>query len=219
MKLFLAFSGEGTTDNRFIPTLVERVIQDYLIKKHVTAEFSWIIIAKKGSSQDNILRACKEVKDHHCVIFHRDAGNSTWDEAYENHFMAAVKVIEEDQASEYSKNLIPVIPVRETEAWMLVDKQLLKSKIETDLSDKELVLTYKVSTIENVGDPKRVIETAILKHYETLTSKQKRYAVKISDLYDAIASEVSIPDLDNLTSFSKMKDSLIKILDKILNQT
>lgn len=215
MKLFLAFSGEGPTDHRFIPILIERIIQEFFFEKAITAEFSWITFSKNGSSHDNILKVCSDAFDQHCILFHRDSGNISWNEAYENHFASAVAKIDEDLENHYNKNLIPVIPVRETEAWMLVNKALLKAKIETDLSDNDLLLTYKVSRIEEIGDPKSVVEKAILKYHESLTPKQRRYAVKIGELYDLVASEVPISDLDKLDAFSKMKKTLVATLESI----
>lgn len=215
MRLYLAFSGEGATDHRFIPILIERIIQSYFLEKEITAEFSWIYFAKNGSSHDNILRVCSDAFNQHCILFHRDSGNISWKDAYENHFASAVAVVNSDQENRYNRKLIPVIPVRETEAWMLVNKDLLKAKIETEMSDSDLSLTYKVSRIEDVGDPKSVIETAILKNNQRLTQKQRRYTVKIAELYDLVASEVPISDLEKLDAFKRMKESLIQTLESV----
>ncbi len=40
-------------------------------------------------------------------------------------------------ADESAKHIIPAIPVQESEAWMLCDKELLKDLLETDLSYRE----------------------------------------------------------------------------------
>ncbi len=102
---------------------------------------------------------------------------------------------------------------------MLSNKTLLKAKIETNLSDNDLLLTYKVKNVESIGDPKSVIETAINMHRKTLTPKQRRYAVTINDLYDLIGSEIPISDLDNLDSFMRLKKSLNKVLSSISQNT
>lgn len=216
MKLFLAFSGEGTTDHRFIPIIIERIIKDYFLNHNVTAEFSWINLSKKGTSHDNIINNCIEAIDYHLVFFHRDSGNLDWNQAYENHFFTAEKVIAEDNLNKYNKNLIPVIPVTETEAWMLPNKQVLKNHIETTLSDNNLNLVYRTNRIELIKDPKSVIEKAIEIHNKTLTSKQRRYAVKIGDLYDSLSSDIPMQDLDNLDSFIRLKNNLHQKLNFII---
>jgi hypothetical protein len=216
MKLFLAFSGEGKTDYRFISTVIGRLIQEYFIQRGVTVEFSWITIPRKGSSHDNILSACTEAKDYHLVLFHRDSGSHSWNQAYQNHFISAMTVLNNDSKNQFNRNLVPVIPVSETEAWMLCNKTILKEKIETNLSDNDLQLTYKINNIETIADPKSVIEHAITKHHETLTPKQRRYAVKIDDLYDSIASDIPISDLNNLNAFIKLKESLNSMLNSII---
>jgi hypothetical protein len=213
-NIFLVFSGEGSTDQRFFPILIGRLIEEYFFLKKITAELSWLFVPKKGSSYDNILKACEEGYEHNLVLFHRDSGNVGWDEAYENHFSLAVRKINQDQL--YNKNLIAVIPVRELEAWMLADKDLLKRSIGTSLSNNDLSLTYQISRIERIGDPKRVIEVAIQLYHNTLTAKQRRYAARINDMYDIIASEIDVERLSVLESFKKLNVSLKQVLDGIV---
>lgn len=218
MKLFLALSAEGTTDHRFVPIIIERIISNFFFSKNLTVEFSWIPLPKKGSSYENILRVCKDAKDFHLVFFHRDSGNTSWQNAYTNHFASAIEFISGDDKSLFNKNIIPVIPVTETEAWMLPNKPVLKDKIETTLNDNSLGLTYKVSRIENIADPKSTIERAIGYHNKTLTKKQRRYAVSIGELYDSVASEIPLQDLDVLDSYCKFKKTLIDQLEKIIEK-
>ncbi len=88
--------------------------------------------------------------------------------------------------------------------------------METNLSDNDLRLNYRIRNVEKISDPKNVIETAIERHHETLTSKQRKYAVKIGDLYDLIASEIPLSDLDSSDSFRKLKGSLSEVLSSII---
>lgn len=215
MKLFLSYSGEGPTDNRFIPVIVERLIIAYYSERAITVEFSWIVVPKEGSSHDNILKACEEGKEYNLILFHRDSGSNSWKEAYENHFLSAVTAINADKKGKYNKNLVPVIPVTEIEAWMLCNKEVFKQKLDSTLSDQKLELTYRAKNIESIGDPKSKIERAILLHNRTLTPKQRKYAVKISDLYDAIAAETPIADLERLDAFQRFRKRLFEVLNVI----
>ncbi len=215
MKLFMAFNVEGPTDSRFLTIISERIIEGYFLEKGITTEFSWTHIPKTGSSHENILNACKESINHNCVFIHRDADNNSWQKAYENHFKSAMERIESDQDHKYNPKVVPIIPVKETEAWMLVNKDVLRQSIDTSLNKSKLLLDYRIKNIEKIGNPREKIENAIHINRESLPRKQRRYAVNIGDLYDLIATKLPLNDLEKLDSFIKFKSRLIGILDSL----
>ncbi len=218
MNLFLAFTGEGSSDTRFMTVLTERIVEKFLLDREITAELSWTIMPKKpGSSHSNILKASKEAKDQNILFIHRDADNNNWERAYQNHFETAFQEITNDKDGLYNQNLIAIIPVKETEAWMLCNKQILKNNIETALSNSDLELTYQLSRIEQVNDPKGKIQRAIEIHNQALTKKQRRYSIKIGDLYDLIGNEVPLSDLEYLDSFVRFKNRLEEVLNSMVN--
>lgn len=215
MKIYLAFSGEGSTDRQFFPMITERLIEEYYLGKGISVELSWSFYKKVGSSFDSIIDVCEKTKDQNLVIIHRDSDNATWNVAYANHFEEAKQHMMNINNDQFNENLLPLIPVTETEAWLLVDKRLLKSSIGTDLSDQDLGLTYKQSRIESIADPKRTIENAIKTYHYSLSKKQRKYAVQIYDLYDILASDMNLSQLEALDSYQRFKSSLIDILDNI----
>jgi hypothetical protein len=91
MKIFLVFSGEGKTDERFYRVLIERLIQEFLFDKKQTAEISWIAIPKKGSSQESILNSCALAKDHNAVIVHRDSDTQSLKDAIDALFCRSIR--------------------------------------------------------------------------------------------------------------------------------
>ena len=215
MRLYLAFSGEGKTDNRFVPNIINRLISEYMFQNNITAEFSWNIIRRTGSSKNNILDLCKRENGFTLVFFHRDSGNDTWEDTFNNHLSSALEIINNDRKERYLRLIVPVIPVKETEAWMLYDKKLLIDKIGVNLTEQELQLDYKISNIENVSNPKERIENAIEIYKLKLPVKRRKYSVSISDLYDEIALEIELEKLNSSPSFSALKMSLQEKLDKI----
>jgi hypothetical protein len=132
------------------------------------------------------------------------------------YFAEAFETIKANE--DYNPNLIALIPVKETESWMLVDKNLLKEKIGTTLSNTALGLTYKISRVESIADPKGLIESAIVKYQNSLAPKRRRYAPCLADLYDILGSEVSILELEKLKSFSFFKNNFYEVLESIVNE-
>ena len=108
-----------------------------------------------------------------------------------------------DANDDYCKILTPVIPVRMMEAWMLADKELLKSEIGTTKSDNDLKINRDPETI---ADPKAVIEEAIRIAQSDLPKRRQR--LTISDLYAIIGDKISINKLLSLDSYQKFQDEV-----------
>ncbi len=102
------------------------------------------------------------------------------------------------------KNIVPIIPVYMTEAWMLADIPLLKEEIGTKLSDQALGLSRDPET---VADPKGILMSAIRIARENL-SKKRRRELSISDLYQPIGQQIRLEALEQLQSYIKFKQSV-----------
>lgn len=106
---------------------------------------------------------------------------------------------------EYCKLLTPVIPVGMIEAWMLADKELLKSEMGTRKSDHELKIDRNPETI---ADSKSCIEEAI--RIATIGLPKRRNKLSIADLYEIMGDKISIESLMRLDSYRKFVDEVRK---------
>ena len=116
-----------------------------------------------------------------------------------------VESLNEQNESEYCKILVSVIPVCMTEAWMLADKELLKSEIGTELSNFDLGIHQMIESIPN---PKETITNAIRIVQSDLTRRKRNRGLDISELYQIIGQKLELSQLENLESYRKFKDSL-----------
>ena len=219
-KLYMAFCGEGTTDERLFRNLTERIVQETLIENNRTTEIEWLHLRRpKGNSEEALLQAASEARAQHVLIFHRDADCSSRDECLQSHFNSGLQEIQKVDASNRIKHIIPAIPIQESEAWMLCDKELLKDLLETNLSYQELELTYQIKRIETIGDPKAVIQRAINNHRERLSPRKRKRAVKLPDLYERFGTEVRIEKLMQIPSFETYERDLRSVLEAIFEIT
>jgi hypothetical protein len=92
-----------------------------------------------------------------------------------------------------------------TEAWMLVDKELLKSEIGTELSNFDLGIHPKP---ESIANPKETITNAIRIVQSDLTRRKRKRGLDISELYQIIGQKLELSQLENLESYQKFKESL-----------
>lgn len=209
LSIILSFIGEGPTDNRFFPNIAERIIEQLLLEQNIEATIQWQTIEKSGvGSIEIILNAARQSKYCTILIIHSDAEDRGHQGTLTQKLTPGLEAIEKCE-EDICKNIAIVIPITETEAWMLVDKDLLRNEMNTNLTAHELGLTYQLNRIEAIADPKQKVKDAIHSHHQQLTRKRRRSAVEISELYEPISRKIELRKLEILTAYAAFKQNLI----------
>lgn len=203
--MFIGFFAEGTTDYRFLTPVIENSLKLIFEKSNFDIDFkiNEIRISKTGLSfAEQVVEAAKKASSDFgasLLILHADADSETTERARTERINPALQFVSSHSGSEICEEVIPLIPVHETEAWMLADTDLLRRKIGTPLSDAELGLP---TNPERVSHPKELLQDVILKVHAS-RSKRRRRELTISDLYQPIGSELDVIHLKRLTSYSE----------------
>ena len=108
------------------------------------------------------------------------------------------------------KNLVAVIPIQMTEAWMLADINLFLGEINTTKSCADLNLPCKANQIESIANPKSRIEAALREAQTNVSRRRNKF--KIADLYTPISQKLSLPQLEQLPSFRYFKEHVRRSL-------
>lgn len=116
MQLVLAFYGEGASDERFLPILIERTVQQIVARHGRTAVdvVGPFVVPpdEPGTSQEEkILAAAKQAQGYHALILHADADSTTRKRALTERIAPGMRRVE--QAGIHLP-LVPLIPVRMT---------------------------------------------------------------------------------------------------------
>lgn len=213
--ILVSFLGEGNTDYRFFSNIVQWLISELLLEKGKEGLIQWQPVNKNGiSTQEIIYNASVQAKTSSTLVLHSDTENKTVEETIETKFKSGLEQISKSGDGEVCKNITLVIPITETEAWMLVDKELLKTEMNTNLSSNDLGLTYQQNRIESISDPKQKINNAINIHHQRLPKKRRKYAVLIEDLYESISQNIELSKLECLSSYKKFKSDLTSALQR-----
>jgi hypothetical protein len=215
-QIYIGLFTEGNTDIRFLESLVERVFLKIALEcchDDIEIEILPVTITKKGKDFSTqvveVLIVGYENQGINMLCVHADADNKTLKNTYENKINKAISAVENN--TELKCNiLIPLIPIQETEAWMLADKELLKLQIGTTKSDRELGIDREP---ENIANPKEVIENAISVVRSDL-SKRRRHELNISDLYSLIGQSLDISKLETLASYQDFRANIISAFKK-----
>lgn len=106
---------------------------------------------------------------------------------------------------------VGVVPVRETEAWLLVDGDALRNAFGVNMTDDELGLPRPRHLAESCLDPKAVLEAAFMATGPTGQRKRKG----ASPMLNALGEQVSLDCLSHLPSFRRLTEDLRAVLIQI----
>ncbi|WP_396188692.1 hypothetical protein [Flavobacterium sp.] len=201
---------EGTTDVRFLSSVVERTLEEVAFDctGDIETKLEIINISKAGLSfNEQVLEASKFALDKFGVLIlfvHTDSDSVSDDLIFQSKIVPAQKTLSE-QDNNYCKNMVAIVPVQMTESWMIADKKLLKEEIGVEKTDTELGIHLNPESITN---PKELIEEIIRISKEDLSKRRRNKGLVISDLYQIIGQKLEFSELEKLSSYLKFKNSL-----------
>jgi hypothetical protein len=201
---------EGTTDVRFLSSVVERTLEDVALEctGDIETKVEIVNINKTGLNfNEQVLEVSKLAHEKYGVLIlfvHTDSDSVNDDLVFQTKIIPAQKnLLEQDDVC--CKHVIAIVPIQMTESWMLADKELLKAEIGIEKADTELGIHLNPETITN---PKNVIENIIRMSKEDLPKRRRNKGLNIADLYQIIGQKIELTELDKLSSYLKFKNSL-----------
>ena len=208
---------EGTTDVRFLSSVVERTLVDVVFDcaGEFETKLEVITINKSGLKfNQQIIEASRFAFDKFGVVFlfvHTDSDASTDELIFRTKIVPAEEnlLLQDDM---HCKHIVAIVPIQMTESWMLADKNLLKEEIGIEKTDAELGIHLNPEAITN---PKSLIENIIRLSKEDLPKRRRNRGLNISDLYQIIGQKIEISELEKLSSYVKFKNSLIDKLREL----
>nr|WP_319572030.1 DUF4276 family protein [uncultured Draconibacterium sp.] len=206
---------EGSTDERFLSNIIQKAFEHEVFNCNSEIEvYEPVKLKKTGNGIVEQIRNIA-IKHHyfHVICVHCDSDSPDMNHVLEYSINPAFKTVNAITEEEVCKNLVAIIPVQMTEAWMMADFSLLKDKMGTDMTNAQLSLPIRVNGIEGLADPKETIINAYRLSQER-QSRRRRIA-SISDLYSPVSKELSIENLSQLPSFRVFMDNVRKALVKL----
>lgn len=201
---------EGTTDVRFLSSVVERTLEEVALDctGDIETKVEIVSISKTGLNfNEQVLEVSKLAHEKYGVLIlfvHTDSDSVNDDLVFQTKIIPAQKnLLEQDDVC--CKHIIAIVPIQMTESWMLADKELLKEEIGIEKADAELGIHLNPESITN---PKNVIENIIRMSKEDLPKRRRNKGLNIADLYQIIGQKIELTELDKLSSYLKFKNSL-----------
>lgn len=207
-QVIIGFATEGSTDIRFLESVIQRSFEDIAFDCHGQIEVLPVQCLEKqiGDFVKVVKNYARQAENLGVMVLcvHADADATSDTTTFNKKINPAFIAVKDEQGECVCKNLVPIVPVQMTEAWMLADLHLLKEEIGTDKSVVELGLH---KSPEAYADPKQAIEDAIRISRQNLT-KRRRHKLTISELYLPIGQKIHLNKLDTLASYQKFKKAV-----------
>ena len=211
--LQIAYTTEGTTDKRFLGNIIEKTFESLLFESNMEIEIHPPVhVTEKGETFKEIIKSVAiKFNFFHVICVHCDSDNPSVDSVLQNKINPAFRLVHNTENA--CNNLVAIIPVQMTEAWMLVDIDLFLREINTDKSCNELNLPCRASQIERIANPKTRIEEALINAQSNIS--RRRNKLKIAELYTPISQKLSLQKLEQLPSFRVFKNNVKRSLIKL----
>lgn len=207
--LTVGFITEGTTDVRFLSGIIRRTFDDLTWECEQATEVflsTPLAVPKQGLTfAEYVLKAATLAEADKLMVLcvHTDADGPTDVKTVTNKIDPAFAEVQAT-LNGVCKNLVAIVPVRMTEAWMLADKDALKGEIGTIKTNVQLGLTRLP---ESIANPKETINETIRLAFDH-RSERSRNQVNIGDLYEPMGVTADLAKLSTLPSYQKFREAV-----------
>jgi hypothetical protein len=181
-QLIIGLIAEGPTDYRFLSNVARRTYEFLAFDCRGDIEILDIvsIYPQKTNFVEFVQEGARKGYEEYGIMVlrvHSDADHRTDLNTYRDRIDPSIVKINE-QKEELCRNIVPIVPIVEIEAWLLAEEKLFLDEIGSSLSYRELNLNRNP---EDINDPKRAINEAIRianEHYP-----RRRARPQLSELY------------------------------------
>ena len=207
------FWGEGRTDERFLPILIQRVLDSFLFacsRGQWEAQNPIVLNSNTMGFVESVVDVAKQSVNFHLLFVHTDADAPSVDhKAMPNKIKPALDAIHELPAETVCRYLVAVVPVTKTENWKLADLGAIEQILGVTLDRQSLGLNKRVNKLEEYADSKGLLQKIIK---EANIKRKRRNAFVAKKLDDALAQTISLSELYRFKSFRHFLDGLKKAL-------
>lgn len=216
-QLIVAFCAEGSTDIKFLQSVIEKAI-DYCLRNYYQkdTELLQLLQVDNTKGKDNVERSLHASmqsleKGAEILCIHFDADDKSADNVLRYKIQPILSALHNQSPKVCSPRIVPVIPIRMIESWMMADGDLLRQQLGTSLSMADLKLNKPP---ESFADPKEAINTAI-GIVKQQTRKRFRGELSIVNLYESMGHLTDIDKLLEIPSFQSFINSLHQALAEL----
>ncbi len=199
--LSVAFYGEGAgSEYVFLKQIVQRTLEDLL--PHIEILIQDIRLIEAATQTDKLIAAAQKAKGYGLLVFHLDGDSRNWEAAYRRRFQPGIEAVQATSAA--IQDVVPIIPVKMTEAWMLVDFEAFKRVTYTREDNNFPARPHQVEAVDN---PKAIINAAVAQ-----ATQGRRRRIPITDVYLPLADQLDMTRLARVPAYQRFQQHLADAL-------
>jgi hypothetical protein len=216
----LALYAEGTTDGDFLPKIIERTTKS-ILSQHSSQTIQVRLPYSKCNKPVEIVKrdqcilyVARETASYDALIIHSDGDHRGYEQTLSELFQPGKKLVldAKDRNEDICADLVPLIPVRMTEAWMLADSDALCTVLGKKVEARTLGIPTKAKLVEKELNPKKALDHAIQVAYPHQSRDWKRFKAK---LYKELGSQINLKRLNEVPSYQQFVDDLTATLQSL----
>ncbi|MDP9376035.1 MAG: DUF4276 family protein [Actinomycetota bacterium] len=212
--LGLALFAEGPADHRFLDELLRRSVEHILTNRGHGVDLSQVLrlplIASANNRGERIVAGALELQAaFHLLFIHADGGTDPLRSRVER-VVPGMRAMTDSLGS--GRAGVPVVPVRETEAWALADYDILAQVLSTSKTPSELELPDDPADLEALVDPKRKLHEVVRAARPGRRGRRRPSAAAFLDL---LGERARISELSRLPAFACMLGDIDIALDSL----
>jgi len=208
--LGLALFAEGPTDHRFLSPILRRTAEE-LCLQYSTDQIEISNMLELHSplqyrNQDRarrIVEAARQARGAYNILFMHTDGASDPERAWQERIRPAVQRLIVECAN-VQERPVAVVPIRETEAWALVDGEALRGAFGTVLDDVDLGIPNRPREVERIADPKQALDRA----FDRVIGSRRRRKKKAPVFLNVIGERVRLALLRQVPAFQRFEQDL-----------
>ncbi len=211
--LSLALYAEGPTDYRFLSPVLQRLCQDICLEEargHVDIPEGILPLddtedMKHAPRAERILAAARQTAGAWRILFIHADGDKNPEKARAERVDPALRLLQQHLPE--AGTGVGVVPVRETESWILADGNAIRSTLGTLLTDQALGLPPP-GRIEQEGAPKEILTRV----FNTGKPGARTRGQSETMYFQALGECISLAALRQLRSFMHLEENLREAL-------
>jgi uncharacterized protein DUF4276 len=214
--LGLALYAEGPTDYYFLKPLLRRLCEELCARRGEGVleigdllELDDPADRREESREERITAAALAAKSAWHVLFIHADGAGHPDRSREEQIAPAMRRLGPELGAGYDS--VAVIPIRETEAWLLADGNALRQAFGTNRTNDELGIPSIPGEVERIADPKQILNAACM----AATSRRRGRLKKASAYFEIVGECVCLAELSKVPAFKAMYDELSIALHRL----
>ena len=209
--LALAFAGEGKTDYRLLPGLIRRSVLELCLRSaRVPVDVRDEVVELRRDCgkpfDDSVFEAASREQGAFNLLFVHGDGGGDPGKVYRDFVMPLAAKLSETARAEVP--VIGVVPIRELEAWGLVDGDALRAAYQVRPSDETLGLPAQPRQVESIADPKAVLEAACAQAASRRSGTRQRSSIK----FDVMGETIALERLRQVPAFQRFEEDLAAAL-------